>query len=136
MQIPSHIRHHIKCLHILKRKYNKCSTDSNKVKFGESENLLQAKISQDSKFNYEANLVSTYANNNNSKFYGYIKNITKSDSLPSKHFITLSLLTLILQKLMHFTIIFILYSIKIQDTIHTQSIQNLIYQLTIQDKYI
>ena len=35
------------------------------------------------KSNYEANLVSTYANNNNSKIYSYIKNIAKSTSLPS-----------------------------------------------------
>ena len=81
----SDIRHHIKCLHTLKRKYNKHPTDSNKVKIEESENLLQAKISH-AKSNYEANLVSTYANNNNSKIYSYIKNIAKSTSLPSTLF--------------------------------------------------
>ena len=72
-------------MHTLKRKYNKHPTDSNKVKIEESENLLQAKISH-AKSNYEANLVSTYANNNNSKIYSYIKNIAKSTSLPSTLF--------------------------------------------------
>ena len=72
----SNIRHHIQCMHTLKRKYNKHPTDSNKVKIEESEILLQAKISH-AKSNYEANLVSTYANNNNSKIYSYIKNIAK-----------------------------------------------------------
>ena len=80
--VNSDIRHHIKYLHTLKRKYNKHSTDSNKIKI---ENLLQAKISHTIS-NYEANLVSTYAKNNNSKIYSYIKNIARSTSLPSTLF--------------------------------------------------
>ena len=65
-QFNSDIRHHIKCLHNLKTKYNKHPTNNNKVKIEESESLLQPKLSN-AKSDYEARLVSTFANNNNPK---------------------------------------------------------------------
>ena len=79
------IRHHINCLHTLRRKYNKHPTDSIKSKIEESESSLLTKIT-DAKTNYENNLVTTFANKNNSKIYKYIKNITKSHSIPSTLF--------------------------------------------------
>ena len=81
----SEIRHHINCLHTLRRKYNKHPTDSIKSKIEESESSLLTKIT-DAKTNYENNLVTTFANKNNSKIYKYIKNITKSHSIPSTLF--------------------------------------------------
>ncbi|MCY3929513.1 MAG: reverse transcriptase family protein [Acidobacteria bacterium] len=77
----SDIRHHIKCLRTLKRKLNKRPTNNNKVKYENSSNLLQAKISS-AKANYESNLISAFANNNNSKIYKYIRSLTKSHSIP------------------------------------------------------
>ena len=64
-------QHHIIYLYTLKGNITNAPLI---VKIEESENLLQAKISH-AKSNYEANLVSTYANNNNSKIYSYTKNI-------------------------------------------------------------
>ena len=51
----SEIRHHINCLHTLRRKYNKHPTDSIKSHIEESESSLLTKIT-DAKTNYENNL--------------------------------------------------------------------------------
>ena len=64
---------------MLRRKYNEHPTDSIKFKIKESESSLLTKIT-DAKTNYENNLVTTFANKNNSKIYKFIKNITKSHS--------------------------------------------------------
>ena len=113
----SDIRHHIKCLHTLKRKYNKHPTNNNKVKIEESETLLQPKLSN-AKSDYEARLVSTFANNNNPKIYGYIKSITKSNLIPLQSSITPVLLILILQKPMLLISTFILSSLKTLGIVH------------------
>ena len=55
----SDIRHHIKCLHTLKRKYNKHPTNNNKVKIEESETLLQPKLNLTTKLGWSQLLLTT-----------------------------------------------------------------------------
>ena len=64
----SNIRHHIKCLRTLRRKFNKRPTDNNKMKYENSSNLLQAKITS-AKANYESDLITAFANNNNPRVH-------------------------------------------------------------------
>ena len=75
----SNIRHHIKCLRTLWHKLNKHPTDYNKMKYKNSSNLLQTKISS---ANYESDLITSFASNNNSKVYKYIRGLTKSHTIP------------------------------------------------------
>ena len=81
----SSIRHRIKCLNTLRRKCNKHPTATIRTKIEESEKSLQAEISK-AKIDYEANLVSSCANNSNNKIYQYIKYITKTSSIPQTLF--------------------------------------------------
>ena len=69
----------------LRRKCNKHPTATMRTKIEESEKSLQAEISK-AKIDYKANLVSSCANNSNNKIYQYIKNITKSSSIPQTLF--------------------------------------------------
>ena len=101
----SSIRHHIKCLNTLRRKCNKHPTATIRTKIEELEKSLQTEISK-AKIGYEANLVSSCANNSNNKIYQYIKNITKSNSIPQT---PPHLLALICLKLMPLINIFILF---------------------------
>ena len=71
----------IKCLRTLRRKLNKRPTDNNKTKYENSSNLLQAKLSS-AKTNYESDLITAFANNNNSRVYKYIRSLTKSHTIP------------------------------------------------------
>ena len=51
------------------------------MKYENSSNLLQTKISS-AKANYESDLITSFANNNNSKVYKYIRSLTKSHTIP------------------------------------------------------
>ena len=79
------IWHHIKCLRTFRRKYNNHPTEHNLANLEQSQQQLQLKISA-AKSDYEHNLVSEFANNNNSKIYKYIRNLTNSASIPSTMF--------------------------------------------------
>jgi len=79
----SEIYHHTNRLRTLKCKLNKHPTLNNKLKYENSSNLLQTKINS-AKANYESNLISAFANTNNSKVYKYIR---KSHSTtPTMHY--------------------------------------------------
>ena len=115
----SSIRHHIKCLNTLRRRRcNKHPTAIIRTKIEESEKSLQSKISKAKiskvKIDYEANLVSSCANNSNNKIYQY--NITKSSSIPQTLFHNSSLSALICLKLTPIINIFILFLYKTPGT--------------------
>jgi len=67
-QPTSDIWHHINCLRTLRRKLNKHPTNHNQVKYDNSSNLLQAKISS-AKDNYESSQITSFADVSNSKIY-------------------------------------------------------------------
>ena len=71
--------------HALRRKCNKHPTATIRTKIEESEKSLQAEINK-AKIDYEANLVSSCANNSNNKIDQYIKIITKSSLIPQTLF--------------------------------------------------
>ena len=55
------------------------------MKYENSSNLLQTKISS-AKANYESDLITSFANNNNSKVYKYIRSLTKFHTIsPTLH---------------------------------------------------
>ena len=86
----SDIRHHIKCLHTLCRKFRYHPSDQMAAKVKSLEVLLQEKISS-AKDSYESSLINNFAQANNNKIYSYIRNITKSRSIPSTvHFDSLA----------------------------------------------
>jgi len=66
---------------MLRRKLSKHPANNNKIKYNNSSNLLQAKISS-AKDNYESNLVASFTNTINSKIYKYIRSLSKSNSIP------------------------------------------------------
>jgi len=82
INLPTDIRHHIKCLQTIRRKYNNHHTEHTLANLEQSQQQLQLKISAD----YECNLVSESANNNNSPIYKYTRNLTKSASILSTMF--------------------------------------------------
>ena len=69
----------------LRRKYNNHPTEHNLANLEQSQQQLQLKTSA-AKSDYKRNLVSEFANNNNSKIYKYIRNLTKSAFIPSTMF--------------------------------------------------
>jgi len=77
----SDIQHHINCLRTLRCKLNRHRNNNNKIKYNNSCNLLQAKISS-AKDDYEPNLVASFTNTYNSKIYKYIRSLSKSNSIP------------------------------------------------------
>ena len=76
------IRHHIKCLRTLCRKHKRHPTNHHSEAIYHSETILQAKISK-ANIDYESNLISNCAFNNTSTIYNYIKDLTKTKTIPS-----------------------------------------------------
>ena len=78
------IRHHIKHLRIrtLCHKFRLHPSDEMAAKVKSLEILLQEKIRL-AKNSYETSLINDFALANSNKIYGYIRNITKSRSIPS-----------------------------------------------------
>ena len=76
------IRHHIKCLRTLRRKHKRHPTNHHSEAIYHSETILQVKISK-AKIDYESNLISNCAFNNTSTIYNYIKDLTKTKTIPS-----------------------------------------------------
>ena len=81
----SNIRHQIKCLRTLRKKYKSRPTEHNLLRIKTAEETLQANIQQ-AKANFEAKLVSNFAFSNDSKIFQYVRNLTKSASIPSTIF--------------------------------------------------
>ena len=52
------------------------------MKYENSSNVLQTKISS-AKVNKKSDLITSFANNNNSKVYKYVRSLTKSHTIPS-----------------------------------------------------
>ena len=86
----SEIRHHIKCLHTLRRKFRLHPSDQIAAKVKSLEVLVQEKITS-AKNSYESSLINDFALADNNKIYSYIRNITKTRSIPSTvHFDSLA----------------------------------------------
>ena len=84
------IRHHIKRLRTLRRKFRLHPSDEMAAKVKSLEILLQEKIRL-AKNSYETSLINDFALANSNKIYSYIRNITKSRSIPSTvHFDSLT----------------------------------------------
>ena len=81
----SNIRHQIKCLQTLSKKYKSHPIDHNLNRIKTAEDNLQNSIQQ-AKANFEANLVHNFAFSNDSKIYQHVRNITTSASIPATVF--------------------------------------------------
>ena len=76
------IRHHIKCLRTLRRKTKKHFTESNLKRLIYAEDTLLNLIFK-AKLDYESDLINSYIQSTNPNIFRYIKNLTKSHSLPT-----------------------------------------------------
>ena len=76
----SDIRHHLKCLRSLKRKFTTHPTKNRESKIHEMENLLQLKLSQ-AKSNYETKQINSQSSNP-AAIYSYIRSISHENALP------------------------------------------------------
>ena len=82
----SHLRHLTKCLRTLQRKYSKHPTPNNFQKLIMAQRSFQD-ASKAAKCEYEHSLVHNFTTNHDSAIYRYIKQLTKSYTLPSElHF--------------------------------------------------
>lgn len=79
------IRHKIKCLRTMKRKYSNHPTDSNERKVANLQKELQMMIAQ-AKSDHESNLILSYAHSNNNKIFQYISSLKGNDNYPSQMF--------------------------------------------------
>ena len=77
----SEIRHSIKCLRTLRRKYKRHPTLHTSNIIDTLESSLQDKI-KTAKQNYESHLIANNASANNSEIFIYLKSITKSNDIP------------------------------------------------------
>ena len=75
------LRHLIKCLHTLQRKYTNHPTSNNFQKLVKAQNFFQD-ASKAAKSDYEQSLIHNFAMNRDPKIYQYIKQFTKSYTLP------------------------------------------------------
>ena len=75
------IKHHLNCVHSLRRKYKKHPTNNNKHKLQDAENELQLLMAE-AKSNFESNLIHNFANRNNHLIFKYISSLTKSEYFP------------------------------------------------------
>ena len=78
----SKIRHQVNCLCTLRRKTKNHFTESNLQRLIHAEDTLLTLISK-AKSDYETNLVTNYLQSKDPKIFHYIKDLTKSHSLPS-----------------------------------------------------
>ena len=76
-----HLRHLVKCLRTLQRKYGKQPTTINFQKIVKAQSTFQD-ASRKAKSNYEENLIHNFATNQDPRIYKYIKHFTKSHTLP------------------------------------------------------
>ena len=78
----SNIKHQINCIRTLRKKKLRSPTNYNTNRLLEAELCLSKDIAQ-AKSNYESKLIQDFASHNQPKIYRYIRNLRKSDSLPS-----------------------------------------------------
>ena len=79
------IRHKLNCLHTLRKKAKKSPTTHNLNRLAIAEQDFKDYVDR-SKTSYENKLVHSFANHSNYKIYQYIRNISKSKSIPSTVF--------------------------------------------------
>ena len=78
----SDIRHHLKCLRTLRRKFRSQPTPQRKKKIDFMENLLQEKLSF-AKATYENKLIESRILSNSPAVFSYIRSVSNQNSLPS-----------------------------------------------------
>ena len=79
------LRHQVKCIQTLKRRYHKSPTEHIKSRILLSENQFALESSL-AKSSFESNLVNNFVTGNQTKIFQYIRSITKSHSIPSTIF--------------------------------------------------
>ena len=75
------LRHQLKCLHTLRRTYKRSPSDRNKIRLIQAEDLFQQSVAE-AKSNFEAALITDYACHSSPAIYHYIRNFTKSATIP------------------------------------------------------
>ena len=78
----SNIRHHLKCLRTLKRRFKVQPTLQREHKIHQMENLLQSKLEQ-AKSEFESELIESHHKSNYSAIYSYIRSVSNQNVLPS-----------------------------------------------------
>jgi len=77
----STLRHNVKCVRTLKKKYLRSLTENNKTRLQTAEKNLSNEFLQ-AKSTYESTLIHNFGSSNDSKIYQYITNITNSHLIP------------------------------------------------------
>ena len=81
------IKHHLNCIHSLRRKFKKKPTDNLKQKHQSEEDRLQA-LMEEAKSDYESKLINNFGSSNNSNLiYKYISALSSSSSLPQQMYL-------------------------------------------------
>ena len=75
------IRHHLHIVHSLRKAYRKHPSPSNSNKLASAEQQIQILMSE-AKLEFEDHLVATFAHNNSSKIYSYIRTLSRNSGLP------------------------------------------------------
>ena len=78
----SEIRHHLKCLRSMRKKYKLHPTPQRRVKINSSEILLQCKMEQ-AKVAYETNLIESHQTHSSTTIYSYIRSMSGLNALLS-----------------------------------------------------
>ena len=86
------LRHELKCLHTLRKKFKHSPTPHNLDRLNHAEAQFQLNIDS-TKSNYEANLIHSFAYHNNSKIYEYIRSIAKTKNIPTLLYLNSSIAT-------------------------------------------
>ena len=78
----SEIRHHLKCLRSMRKKYKLHPTPQRRDKINNSEILLQCKMEQ-AKVAYETDLIESHQTHSSTTIYSYIRSMSGLNALPS-----------------------------------------------------
>ena len=76
------LRHHIKCVRTLRKKYLWSPSENNQMRLQTAESNLSNKFIQ-TKLCYESSLINNFACTNDSKIYQYIRSLTNSNLIPT-----------------------------------------------------
>jgi len=77
----SSLKHRVKCLRSLRKRYTKSPTPHVKERLQTAENVI-AEEALAARSAYESKLISDFATTNQPKIYSYIRSLTKSDPIP------------------------------------------------------
>jgi len=80
------IKHHLNCIHSLRRKFKTKPTDILKQKLQSEEDSLQA-LMEEAKTDYESKLINNFGSSNNNLIYKYISALSNSSSLPQQMYL-------------------------------------------------